>query len=223
MREGASTIWVSELQSADGTCWNDDALNHNLLLLDVEAVKLIPLRCVKEDFWEWSAERHCLYTVRSACCILSEFEAHERAFVGCLPSHSEASRDLRWKKLWKQKVPPKVRVFWWRVMHDFMPSQASLNRQYIDPIANCESCGTPRETTFHTPVECPAAKEIWRRLKKIEGNKLPRLCPRSWATDLLDDSFCEEQERAVIIMCAMWSLWNARNDRNHGRTPIDPK
>jgi hypothetical protein len=100
---------------------------------------------------------------------LSEFEAHERAFVGCLPSHSEASRDLRWKKLWKQKVPPKVRVFWWRVMHDFMPSRASLYRQYIDPIANCESCGTPRETTFHTPVECPAAKEIWRRLKRLKG------------------------------------------------------
>jgi hypothetical protein len=52
--------------------------------------------------------------------------------------------------------------------------------------------------------------------------KLPKLYPRSWATDLLDDSFCEERKRAVI-MCAMWSLWNARNDRNYGRTPINPK
>jgi hypothetical protein len=51
---------------------------------------------------------------------------------------------------------------------------------------------------------------------------LPTLYPSSWAADLLDDKFCKDKDRTVV-MCAMWSLWNARNDKNHGKSPIDPK
>ena len=37
----------------------------------------------------------------------------------------------------------------------------------------------------------------------------------------MDDSICPEGDRGVI-MCAMWSLWQSRNDRRHDKTPIDP-
>jgi hypothetical protein len=121
---------------------------------------------LERTYGGWSAERHGIHTVRSAYRLLSENEAQERAFAGHRPSHPEASIDPKWKRLWKQNVLPNLRVFWWRVMHEFMPSRANLNRQHIDPIANCESCGTPKETTFHALVECPAAREFWRRLKR---------------------------------------------------------
>lgn len=160
--------------------------------------------------------------MKSAYRLLTEVEAQERAFAGGQSSHSAAACDLRWKKLWRQRVPPKVRVFWWKVINDYMPCRANLYRRHIDQIANCEVCGTPTETTFHALVECVRAKTFWRRLKEIGGIKLPGLCPRTWATDLLDDRVCKEDDRTVI-MCGMWSLWSARNDRNHGKDPIDPK
>lgn len=222
MKDGATAIQVSELLTVDGRSWDGDALNQNLLPLDVEAVKLIPLGRAQHDFWGWSGERHGFYTVRSAYRLLSMAEAERRAYANGRSSHSAAANDLKWKKLWKQHVPPKVRVFWWRVVNDFMPSRANLHRKHIDPIANCAYCGTAEETTFHALIECPAARAFWSNLKKIEGIKLPRLCPRSWAVDLLDDSICREKDR-VVIMCAMWSLWSARNDRNHGKTPIESK
>ena len=37
----------------------------------------------------------------------------------------------------------------------------------------------------------------------------------------MDDSVCPKGDR-VVIMCAMWSLWQSRNDRRHDKTPIDP-
>jgi len=38
---------------------------------------------------------------------------------------------------------------------------------------------------------------------------------------MMDNSFRPERDRGVI-MCATWSLWRSRNDRQHGKTPIDP-
>jgi ribonuclease HI len=45
--------------------------------------------------------------------------------------------------------------------------------------------------------------------------KLPNLHPDSWASDLLNDRFCKERERAIFII-GMYSLWMQRNKRRHG-------
>jgi hypothetical protein len=67
------------------------------------------------------------------------------------------------------------------------------------PHSNCEICGTPEETSYHALVECTMARSFWRKLKEIGGIKLPRLCPRTWAIDLLDDHVCKEEDRIVIV------------------------
>jgi hypothetical protein len=56
----------------------------------------------------------------------------------------------------------------------------------------------------------------------VTGVKLPRLHPETWARDLLDNAWCPEADRGVIL-CGMWSLWCSRNDRRHGKAPIDPR
>ena len=58
------------------------------------------------------------------------------------------------------------------------------------------------------------------RLKRLTRIKLPKLWPRSWTRDLLEDSFCKEERG--IILCGMWSLWNSRNERKDGKMTIDP-
>lgn len=151
----------------------------------MEAIKRIPLGRAQDDFWAWSGERQGFYSVQSAYRLLTEIDAQGRAFAGGQSSHSVAANDPMWKQLWKQKVPPKVRVFWWRVVHDYMPCRANLHRRHIDQIANCETCGTPKETSFHALVECTMARSFWKKLKEIGGIKLPKLCPRTWAIDLL--------------------------------------
>lgn len=60
------------------------------------------------------------------------------------------------------------------------------------------------------------------KLKELTGIKLPKLCPRTWTMDLLNDGCCSEEDRGIIL-CGMWSLWCSRNDRRHGKTPIEHK
>jgi hypothetical protein len=131
-------------------------------------------------------------SLKLAYRILLGAEVQTRAHATGAPSHSMAAGDPRWVKLWKQKLPPKVWVFWWRVMHDYMPCQANLHHQHIDPIANCEVCGACEETTYHALVECSLAQGFWRKLKETKGIKLPKLHSQMWPEDLLDDTHCSE-------------------------------
>jgi len=148
-------------------------------------------------------------------------EMQEREHREGRTSHSAANDDPHLQKLWKCKVPPKVRVFWWRVSHDFMPYQANLHRKHIERLGTCSFCGMEEETTFHSLTQCEFAISFCDKFRALTGIKLPKLCPRTWTRDLLENSFCSEEDRGVIL-CGMWSLWRGRNDRRHAKRPIDP-
>ena len=135
-------------------------------------------------------------------------------------TNSNHGADPIWQKLWKCKVPPKVRVFWWRVLNDYLPSRANLHRRHIDPLSTCDTCGAREETTFHALVECTYARRFWIRLRELTGVKLPNLNPTSWASAILDNRICGVNDQ-TIILCGMWSVWRSRNDRRHGKAPID--
>jgi hypothetical protein len=48
----------------------------------------------------------------------------------------------------KLKVPPKVRIFWWRVIQNFLPSNAELARRHIREDSHCAACGTDLESLY---------------------------------------------------------------------------
>ena len=58
-----------------------------------------------------------------------------------------ASGDERaWSAVWKLNVPPKVHVFWWRVLHNSLPSKVELKRRHVAMESFCEMCGDPDES-----------------------------------------------------------------------------
>jgi hypothetical protein len=56
--------------------------------------------------------------VKTAYKLLHAAKINEREAL--LPSSSD---DWQWKAVWKMPVPPKVRVFWWRVLKEFLPAR----------------------------------------------------------------------------------------------------
>lgn len=117
---------MSKLIQPEGGCWNEQALEQNLVHFDAHAVRCIPLGRGCEDFWAWEGERHGIYTARLAYRFLVEKEAQERNFKSGQADHSTGNNNPVWHKLWKTKVPPKVRVFWWRFrMSSYHPGQIS--------------------------------------------------------------------------------------------------
>ena len=110
-------------------------------------------------------------------------------------------------------MPPKVRVFWWRVINEFLPEKQVLHRRHIEPVATCDTCGNQEESIGHVLMNCTIAKLFWELTNQLTGVKLPRLHPVTWARDLLVHGTAKER---AIIICGMWSLWMQRNKRRHG-------
>ena len=119
---------------------------------------------------------------------------------------AEPSSDHDWKAVWKLEVPPKIRVLWWRVLHEFLPTKYTLHRRHIERTAHCEVCGADEESIKHVLMDCTIARLFWDSTKHITGVKLPRLHEMTWARDLLQPDICPRKHAAIII-CGTWSLW----------------
>lgn len=199
---------VSELLNVDGT-WNEEFIRAVFLRIDAEAILRQPVGRGAEDCWAWDLERFGIYTVWSAYKIL-----HQRKSEASSRQLASSSGNPMWKKVWQLDVPPKVRVFWWCVMNQFLPTKQILHRWHVEPEAFCEVCGDPEETIKHVLVDCSAARFFWAEIRLATGIKLPTLNTASWADDLMTD-LCPAKDRAIIL-CGMWALWSIRNKKWHG-------
>jgi hypothetical protein len=56
--------------------------------------------------------------------LLKHESDQKEAFKLNEPGSSEDS--TWWRKVWNLKVPPKVQIFWWRVLQGFLPSKSEL-------------------------------------------------------------------------------------------------
>ena len=155
-----------------------------------------------------------MYTVQSAYLMLNDETCRLLQEDG-----PGLSSEGDWKLIWRLEVPPKVRVFWWRVMHEFLPARQILHGRHIERLAACEVCGADQETIRHVLLECTMAKLFWENTKKLAGVKIPHMHPETWAMDLLLAKVCPRREAAAII-CGIWALWVARDRKHHGEQPI---
>jgi hypothetical protein len=157
--QGAVATKISELIDQSGS-WNEVALLTNLILIDTRAARCNPLGRTIEDLWAWTRGKHGNYSIRYAYRMLIEKASQEEEHSQDKSSHSDVKNNWVWKKLWCCRVPPKVRVFWRRVINDFTPSQANLHHRHIESMDTCATCGAQPETTYHALLTCSYAHQF---------------------------------------------------------------
>lgn len=172
---------MCDLISSDGLTWNSQALHDNLLPMDEKAVRKIPLGKLREDLWAWSAEKRGMYTVKSAYHLLAGQARLDEIVKNNIANISSCDNNPTWQKLWKLKVTPKIKTFWWRVINDFLPVGVNLARRHIDTQNVCMDCKCEEETVFHVLVKCTFARLFWQSFQELYGFKLPHLHPVTWA------------------------------------------
>jgi len=207
--EGQLVSRVGELLSENGQ-WDEALIRQIFFPIDAEAILRTPVRPNHEDFWAWEPEKFGMYSVKSAYRLLDTRRINESNLQA-----ESVSENTDWNKLWKLKVPPKVKVFWWRVINEFLPTRQILHKKHIEPIANCDLCGADSESIRHVLMECSVAKSFWEYMKSTTGAKLPMLHPDSWAFDLISCKGVAKQDQAVFLI-GMYALWMQRNRSKHG-------
>lgn len=200
---------VAELLSENGQ-WNEDFIKQSFIPVDAAAILRTPARIQYGDVWAWEPERHGVYFVTSAYRLLDMARIRDDV----VPAASVSENSV-WRKIWKLKVLPKIRVFWWRVVHEFLPTRQILHRKHVEPIANCEMCGAETESIRHVLLECSIAKAFWEQTKIATGVKLPTLHQETWAQVLVEGRAGSERDQTTIII-GRNALWMQRNRRRHG-------
>ena len=64
--------------------------------------------------------------------------------------------------MWATTIPPKVKVFWWRLMHNIVLTSWNLKHNHILVNLSCSLCGCGEEIMTHTLFLFPFIKPIWR-------------------------------------------------------------
>lgn len=115
--DGQVVSRVSDLVLANGQ-WDVNTIRQWFIPVDAAAILRIQLRPQFQDIWSWEPDKYGLYSVKSAYKLIDT----ERTRDAQLNTASVSGNEV-WEKIWKVQIPPKVRVFWWRVIHEFLPAR----------------------------------------------------------------------------------------------------
>ena len=146
---------VSSLIDEDTKWWKADIVYSLFLPFEANTILSIPLSYIlPEDILIWTGNKHGTFTVKSAYHI---------ALSMVIPPDedecsSNSSNSLIWKRIWHQKVPPKLKVFAWRICVNGLPTMENLSHRGITCSSFCPIYDKAIETTTHALFYCDHAK-----------------------------------------------------------------
>jgi hypothetical protein len=199
--ESAKATTVADLIIEGTHQWDVAKLKENFIEMDIKAIQKINLgHYMMEDVHAWSYEKNGVYFVRSAYWLLKDIQMSNAEYKDSSTSGS-GGPGAWWKHLWKMKIPPKVRIFWWQSIHDFLSAKSNLFYRHIAKDGACMNCGYCAETIYHTMFECSDAKRFWECIRDVTSKKPPLLHLATWAKDLLVGHLCKTDAAALFACC----------------------
>ena len=77
------------------------------------------------------------------------------------PSASSFDYEEGWKIIWKLDVPPRIKLFGWKVAVNALATRVNLSRRISSIGMRCEICGAIKESDIHALFLCPLEAEVW--------------------------------------------------------------
>lgn len=100
-----------------------------------------------------------LFSVKSAYLVLKQ--TSDMNSPKC--SNKSAVTCFR-RKLWRLKVQEKVKVFIWRLYHNFLPVGTNLLKRGIASTSQCWFCKFTYESSVHIFLDCWWSNAFWKFL-----------------------------------------------------------
>ncbi|XP_058754725.1 uncharacterized protein LOC131627882 [Vicia villosa] len=111
------------------------------------------------------------------------------------------------KALWNLQIPPKFKIFMWRVIISRMPTKDQLLSRGVTNISNnlfCEFCAIHLETLHHLFVRCQVTKMIWEWIFSWIGNNISISLE-----ELIDFGAIQEKVKNAIVKNKINIIWIA--------------
>nr|POF09672.1 putative ribonuclease h protein [Quercus suber] len=138
--------------------WKPDLVKALFLQFEGNEILTIPLSCsFPEDSLIWLGNRNDSFSVKSAYYVAKDLVESEAKGA----SSSSHLASPFWRKIWQVNVPPKVKIFAWRVCLDGLPTMLNLRRRGLNTAGFCQICDKELESISHALFHCNHAKQTW--------------------------------------------------------------
>ncbi|XP_075655175.1 uncharacterized protein LOC142625389 [Castanea sativa] len=149
---------VSTLIDHDLRGWRASEIDRNFLPFEATIIKAIPLCLfVSANSIHWPKTLDRIYSVKFGYKILLEEDGEDVSGV--------ATADVMkgvWSRIWKLKVPNRVRNLLWRAGNDSLPTIVNLMKRKLLDDALCPHCKLSPKDSFHALWSCPELLAMWQ-------------------------------------------------------------
>jgi ribonuclease HI len=208
---------VSELIDHTSSTWKNAVLDQHFLPADIEVIKSIPLSTApQEDFWAWQFEKTGMFSVRTAYrALVHTKKVREDWLEGRQSSSSSTSEQKLWSKMWKTKVPSKIRVFLWRLSHQSIPTGSVRHRRNMAVTPECCFCHAAEDDWRHSLIDCAMARSVWALIDEelVEHISINSGSNAKRWIFLLMESLTHAQFIQTAV--TLWAIWSARRKAIH--------
>lgn len=89
---------------------------------------------------------------------------HSKAAYDLLEEEASCDEEAEWASLFKGKIPPKLKHFFWLARQDRLLTNKVRLTRHLTTDCSCKSCGFPVENCLHILRDCPMARPVWEQL-----------------------------------------------------------
>ena len=217
VRKDNAPTTVSELIDHTSASWDRTKLLAHFLPMDVEYILSIPLSSVPfDDEWAWFFEKSGMFTVKSAYRMINSIKSRREQWLYHQSGASNIQKEEgSWSKLWKLKVPSKIKVFVWRLARHSIPTADVLHHRNMSTTVGCQICHAVEDSWRHALLSCTMARSVWALMDEdlvehLTVNDIPEA--KQWLF-MLNDSLNQEDFTRVVV--SLWAIWTARRKALH--------
>ena len=194
--------------------WNVAILRDSSAYVDIERIVTIPLSYFHSNnqlIWNYSPTG--IYTVKSgfhlaASCSEKDQEANSNNSNGW------------WKFFLSLQLPPKVKIFAWKVIQHALPVVSALKKRQVIDSSLCSRCKAAWESIGHALFTCKHTKAAWKTTSfSIDFHRAHGMFKGDY---LLHLASLMDKTNFESLICIMWSIWYDRNIVLHGGVYRDP-
>jgi len=115
------------------------------------------------------------------------------------------------KKIWKMKIPLKIKIFLWFLQRGVVLTKDNLTRKNWKESQKCICCNG-NQTIQHLFQDCPLTKTIWRIIFFATGLTQPRSINHMFGGWLSNRNKWIRNLIWVGVAAIYWAMWRCRND-----------
>lgn len=154
---------VSDLINPVTKQWDEDIISPIMSSVDAREILQIILQYdAFNDFVAWHYSKTGYFSVKTT------YHCEWTHQIGDISSQamlqSTPGPNSVWAILWKLKVPAKVKIFGWRVLHGLIPVKSVVANRHICSDGSCPVCNQGAEDISHLLFRCNMTRAICEKL-----------------------------------------------------------